>query len=125
VRQILLNLLSNAVKFTNPGGGARLAAGLAANGDLELAVTDTGIGIAEQDVSRALAQFGQIDSTISRKYQGSGIGLPLSGMLLELHGGSLRLESVFGAGTTATAVFPAGRVSRIGGIAVNPKTHRL
>jgi signal transduction histidine kinase len=112
VRQILLNLLSNAIKFTKPGGQIQLSASIAGNGDLHLAVNDSGIGIAAEDIPRALAPFGQIDSTLGRKYEGTGIGLPLAQKLLELHGGALQLESELGVGTEAIAVFPAERVNR-------------
>jgi signal transduction histidine kinase len=110
VRQILLNLLSNAVKFTRPGGAVHLEARVAAGGELHVTVTDNGIGIAPEDLPRALSPFGQIDSSLSRKYDGTGIGLPLTKTLLELHGGALRLDSEPGVGTVATAIFPAARV---------------
>lgn len=75
-------------------------------------VIDTGIGIAPADIPKALSPFVQIDSTLSRKYEGTGLGLPLTKALVELHGGSLDLESEIGAGTTVTVRFPAERIVR-------------
>jgi len=110
VKQMLLNLLSNAVKFT-PGGG-RVAVGAEVRGDGSLAVSvdDTGIGIAPENIPRALAPFSQVDSSLSRRYAGTGLGLPLVKSLIELHGGMLELKSEEGKGTLATIVFPADRV---------------
>ena len=109
LRQILLNLLSNAVKFT-PEGGTVSVAVLSDEEGLSIKVSDTGIGIAEADIPRAFERFGQIDSTLSRKYEGTGLGLPLAKHLAELHGGSLDLASEVGVGTVATVTFPASRV---------------
>ncbi|HZS83651.1 MAG TPA: MHYT domain-containing protein [Stellaceae bacterium] len=109
VRQILLNLLSNAVKFTPDGGEVSVSAFRTAQG-VAIAVADTGIGIAAEDIPRALERFGQIENTLSRKYEGTGLGLPLSKRLIELHGGTLKLESEVGVGTTITVSFPAERL---------------
>jgi signal transduction histidine kinase len=109
VRQVLLNLLSNAVKFTPRGGEIRVAVSRRGAG-LTIAIADTGIGIAAQDIPRALERFGQVDSSLSRKYEGTGLGLPLSKRLMELHGGRLDIESVVGSGTTVTITFPAERL---------------
>ncbi len=109
VRQILLNLLSNAVKFTPAGGEIVLRAGIGDDGGFRLAVADTGIGIAAKDMDAALSDFGQADGSLTRKYDGAGIGLPLSRKLAELHGGSLTLESGPGAGTIVTVRFPPER----------------
>jgi len=108
MRQILLNLLSNALKFTPPGGEVMTRAFRSDEG-LVLKVTDTGIGIAPEDFSKVLEPFGQVDSRLARKYQGTGLGLPLTRQLVELHGGSLRLESTVGDGTTVTVVLPPWR----------------
>jgi len=110
LKQILLNLMSNAVKFTPAGGQVTVRATLPEDGGLEIAVSDTGIGIAAHDLAKALQPFGQIDSRMTRKYQGTGLGLPLTKSMIELHGGSLRLESVVGRGTTATLLLPASRL---------------
>ncbi len=110
IRQVLLNLLSNAIKFTPRGGSVALTIAKTVPGGISVAVADTGIGIAERDISTALAEFGQVDSSLARKYEGSGLGLPLSKRLMELHGGTLELASAPGKGTTVTVVFPPERV---------------
>jgi signal transduction histidine kinase len=110
IRQILLNLLSNAVKFTREGE-IRVSSFLEA-GDFVITITDTGIGIASDDIPKALRSFGQVDSRISREYAGTGLGLPLAKHLTELHGGTLRLDSRIGVGTTVTITFPGDRIIR-------------
>ena len=109
LRQMLLNLLSNAVKFTPEGGEVRISAQL---GDVGLAITvaDTGIGMDEAAIPKAFERFGQIDSSLSRKYEGTGLGLPLTKQLAELHGATLKMQSKLGAGTTVTIFFPAESV---------------
>jgi PAS domain S-box-containing protein len=109
LKQILLNLLSNAVKFTPPGGRITIRAALDDRG-LGISVEDTGIGIAPADLDKALRPFGQIDSRLARKYQGTGLGLPLAKSMIELHGGRLELESAPGIGTKATVWMPAERI---------------
>ena len=109
IRQVLLNLLSNAVKFT-PSGGVVTVSHRFENSALLISVADTGIGIAEQDIPRAFERFGQIDSTLARKYEGAGLGLPLARDLMELHGGTLTLQSKPGIGTTVTLSLPAERL---------------
>jgi signal transduction histidine kinase len=105
VRQILINLLSNAVKFTPAGGTVTLVGRETADG-VELVVTDTGIGMKEEDIPTALAPFGQIDSRLARAYEGTGLGLPLTKALVELHDGTLRIASRPGEGTTVTVNLP-------------------
>ena len=75
-------------------------------------VIDTGIGIALADIPTALSPFGQVDSTLSHKYEGTGLGLPLTKSLVEMHGGYLDIQSQIGVGTTVTARFPAARIVR-------------
>jgi signal transduction histidine kinase len=106
IKQILLNLLSNAIKFT-PRAGTITIAVRRQTGAVVMTVADTGIGIAADDLDRALEPFGQIDNRLARAYEGTGLGLPLSKQLMELHGGSLRLASEPGVGTTVTLTFPA------------------
>jgi signal transduction histidine kinase len=100
------------VKFTPSGGAVVVRAAVLPDG-LTVAVADTGIGIAAGDLEKALRPFGQIDSRIARKYQGSGLGLPLTKSMIELHGGQLSLESEVGRGTVATVWLPAARVIRM------------
>ncbi|MDP9127021.1 MAG: ATP-binding protein [Pseudomonadota bacterium] len=110
LKQILTNLLTNAVKFTPEGGDITLTAEVGRAGELLMRVRDTGIGIAKDDIPVALSPFGQIESVLSRKNQGTGLGLPLTRALTELHGGTLEIESRLGAGTTVVVTFPAERV---------------
>ena len=110
IRQVLLNLLSNALKFTPSGGKVTVRSFLAERGFV-LQVTDTGIGIAPSDFHKALEPFGQVDSSLARKYDGIGLGLPLTRQMVELHGGRLTLESVLGQGTTVTVILPAWRLA--------------
>jgi two-component system cell cycle sensor histidine kinase PleC len=117
LKQIVLNLASNAVKFTPAGGTVTIAARLDAAGDILVSVTDTGIGMRQEDIPVALTPFGQIDSSLSRHHEGTGLGLPLCRALAELHGGSLSLASKPGEGTTATVRLPAARVLAIPGAA--------
>ena len=109
VKQMILNLLSNAIKFTPAGGDIRLAVSVDEGGDLILEVQDNGIGIAAQDFERALEPFSQVDSGLNRKYPGTGLGLPLTKLFVELHGGSMTLESALGEGTKVSLRFPAWR----------------
>jgi signal transduction histidine kinase len=106
LRQILLNLLSNAVKFTPRGGYVTLLAERGADRTCEFKVIDTGIGMSEAEVAVAMEPFRQIDNTLARKYEGTGLGLPLTRALIELHGGVFELSSKPGIGTTATVRLP-------------------
>jgi signal transduction histidine kinase len=111
LKQILLNLLSNAVKFTPAGG--RVSVVIEHDPEwVSLKVVDTGIGIAPEDIERALAPFQQVDSDLNRRYEGTGLGLTITTSLLQLHGGRLELESTLGSGTTATVRLPFWRVER-------------
>ncbi len=111
LKQILLNLLSNAVKFTETGGSVTLSARAEADG-LAVEVTDTGIGIASHDIPKAMAPFSQVDNAMSRRFEGTGLGLPLSKALVDLHGGSLELESEPGRGTTVRIWLPSDGAAR-------------
>jgi signal transduction histidine kinase len=110
LKQILINLLANAVKFTEPGGAITFRAWCRTDSGFVFQVVDTGIGMAASDIPRALSKFGQIDSVLSREYEGTGLGLSLSKALIELHGGSLDLQSQLGIGTTVTVRFPTNRL---------------
>jgi signal transduction histidine kinase len=105
LRQILVNLLSNAVKFTLPGGRVTVAV-RRARGGVDISVSDTGVGMSQAEIEIAMQEFGQIDSPLTRTQPGTGLGLPLTKRLVELHGGSFRLESEPGTGTTATVWLP-------------------
>lgn len=109
LRQMLFNLLSNAVKFTPEGGEVSVSAAVTAEG-FAITVRDTGIGMAHDDIPKALERFGQIDSRLSRKYEGTGLGLPLTKQFAELHGATLSIKSDLGAGTAVTILFPATAV---------------
>ncbi|CAO3416018.1 ATP-binding protein [Azospirillum doebereinerae] len=112
LRQMLLNLLSNGVKFTPADGVVTVEAHVAANGALWLSVHDTGIGMSGEELSKALEPWGQIDSALGRGHVGTGLGLPLTKCLIELHGGRLDVVSTPDRGTTMALVFPAERVGR-------------
>lgn len=103
--QVLLNLLSNAVKFTPEGGRIEVTAHMEIDA-LAVTVKDSGIGIRREDIPVALEVFGQIDSSLSRRFPGSGLGLPLSRRLIEMHGGTLSLDSEPDQGTTVTVRLP-------------------
>ncbi len=107
VKQIITNLLSNALKFTPENGCISLMASPTPCGGFEIAVSDTGVGIPSDQIDRVLLPFEQIDNRYSRTTGGTGLGLSLVKGLVELHGGSLRIESTLGCGTTVTAIFPA------------------
>lgn len=109
MRQIFLNLLSNAVKFTNDGGSITVSASVGEDGGIVMTVTDSGIGIHAKDLEKAMEPFSQVDSGLDRKYEGTGLGLPLTKALVELHGGTLTLESTLGVGTTVTVALPRER----------------
>ncbi|MGH6929568.1 MAG: PAS-domain containing protein, partial [Dongiaceae bacterium] len=102
IRQILLNLLSNAIKFTPAGGGVSVRARLLGDGAVTMSVADTGIGIPPDQIERVMEPFTQVEHVLSRSYAGTGLGLPLCKELAQLHGGTLVLTSIVGAGTTVT-----------------------
>jgi len=105
LKQVFLNLLSNAIKFTPRGGEVRLTA---EQNDtvVTIAIRDTGIGMRPEDLPVAFEPFGQIDASLSRRYEGTGLGLSLSKNLIELHGGRLEIETALGAGTTVFVTLP-------------------
>lgn len=108
-RQILLNLLSNAVKFTPVGGRVTATAQVAPDGGLLIEVADSGIGIAPADVDKVFDRFSQVDSSYARRHSGTGLGLHLTKKLIELHGGTIRLDSEVGVGTTVSVTLPPWR----------------
>jgi signal transduction histidine kinase len=122
--QVLGNLLSNAIKFTEAGGvvtaGATLREG--DGGGMVIRVTDTGIGIAQPDLDRVFEPFTQIDASLSRRFDGTGLGLYVSRALVQAHGGDLVLQSQPGAGTTAEIRLPP---ERLVGVAPRPSKEDL
>jgi signal transduction histidine kinase/PAS domain-containing protein len=112
LKQILLNLLANAVKFTSANGTVTVRAHQDPQA-FRIEVSDTGIGIAPEDIPKVMQPFGQVDSVIARRAEGVGLGLPLSKVLAELHGGSLTIESQPGKGTTVILSLPASRVRAV------------
>ncbi len=109
-KQILLNLLSNSVKFTKPGGLITLHARQVGKDGVTISVTDNGLGMEAGGIEKALAPFGQADSSMTRKHAGTGLGLPLVKSLVELHGGKLRIDSELGKGTSVSFTLPPERV---------------
>jgi signal transduction histidine kinase len=108
LRQILLNLLSNAVKFT-PAGQSVVLAGRALDNGFQIRVVDSGIGMTAEEAREAMQPFHQIDSSLARRYQGTGLGLPLTKSLVTLHEGTLEIDSTPGRGTTVTVWLPSRR----------------
>jgi signal transduction histidine kinase len=105
-KQILYNLLSNAVKFTNPGGRVTVAVNRREDQTVELKVQDTGIGIRREDLGRLFVEFQQLDASAASAYPGTGLGLALTRKMAELHGGTVRVESRLGHGSTFTVLLP-------------------
>lgn len=111
MQQVMVNLVSNAVKFTDPGGTVTLFALVEDQGDLVVQVSDTGIGIAEDQITHMFEPFTQLDAGLARRFEGSGLGLYFSRALVQAHGGTLTLHSVLGQGTTAEIRMPASRLA--------------
>jgi len=105
LRQVVLNLLSNAAKFTDTGGTITVSAA-ATDGAAVIRVTDNGIGMSVEEIPIALSAFGQIDNRLARRYEGTGLGLPLSKAIVELHGGTITIDSAPGKGTSVTVTLP-------------------
>jgi len=110
LRQIALNLLTNAVKFTGDGGQVTLEIAVEAERGIVIRVADTGIGISPGDITRVIRPFEQVENVLSRSHGGTGLGLPLTAKLTELHGGRLDIESQVGQGTTVIVTLPAERL---------------
>ncbi|WP_420731721.1 ATP-binding protein [Hwanghaeella sp. 1Z406] len=105
-RQIISHLVTNAVKFTPSGGSVVIDAHTGPAGGVEIVIRDTGIGLSEEQIPLALSPFGQISTHLARDYEGAGLGLPLSKMLVEQHGGTLTIQSTPGQGTIVTVFLP-------------------
>ncbi|MEG3617903.1 ATP-binding protein [Magnetovibrio sp. PR-2] len=109
LKQIIVNLLTNAIKFTKPDGQVELDIVRTDEG-FTLSVTDTGIGMTEKELAIAVSQFGQVDGRLSRQYEGTGLGLPLTIALVELHEGTFHIESQKHHGTEVRLSFPKERL---------------
>lgn len=112
IKQMLLNLLSNAIKFTPAGGRITVSGELENSGRLRLSVTDTGVGLSEDEIQKATSPFGVLDGRLNKETSGIGMGLSLIHALLKLHNGKLEIVSQKGIGTTASLVFPADRIQK-------------
>ena len=110
IKQIILNLLTNSIKFTPEGGSITIESGLNDKGDLLVSVADTGIGMTDEDISIALTQFGQVDQSLIRNNEGTGLGLPITKSLVEMHDGSMEISSTPGEGTKVRLTFPSTRL---------------
>lgn len=110
LKQVMLNLLSNAVKFTEEGGSITISTSVEPDGTVQISVQDTGVGMNPKDIPKAMSPFQQVDSSLSRKHQGTGLGLPLSKTLIELHGGLFDITSQKDVGTKITLTLPKERI---------------
>ncbi|HEY9078813.1 MHYT domain-containing protein [Magnetovibrio sp.] len=115
LKQIFINLLTNAVKYTPRGGDIAMDIGIDERGGLKITIADTGIGMSEEDIPRALEPFSQIGDIMSAPSEGVGLGLYLTRSLVEMHGGILHIDSSLGHGTTVTVSLPRSRVLDTGG----------
>jgi two-component system cell cycle sensor histidine kinase PleC len=106
IKQFILNLLSNAIKFTEANGSVHLKTALNGNGNYTITVADTGLGIAQENLDIIFEPFRQIESTIERQHGGTGLGLPLVKAMIDMHGGTLSIDSALGNGTTITITLP-------------------
>jgi two-component system cell cycle sensor histidine kinase PleC len=106
VQQMLVNLVGNAIKFTPEGGNVTLALTENHSQELVVSVQDTGVGIKSENIHKVLLPFEQIDNSETGKHKGTGLGLPLTKSLIEMHDGRLKIDSIFGYGTTISLVFP-------------------
>jgi signal transduction histidine kinase len=110
ITQVAINLLSNAIKFTEAGGTVSIALAVHPRDGIVIAVSDTGIGIAQEDMDRILKPFEQVENAQTRSHEGTGLGLPLAKRIVELHGGVLTVSSMLGRGTTVYARLPKTRL---------------
>ena len=108
LRQIFLNLLSNAIKFTDEGGTVSVDV-TASDAAIAVSVADTGIGMDPEDVEIAFQPFGQVDNRLERRYEGTGLGLPLTKALVDLHRGDIIIESARGRGTRVIVTLPVAQ----------------
>ena len=109
LKQVLVNLASNAIKYTPAGGSVEMTAWQNDDGGVSIRVSDTGIGLSKADLTTALIPFGRVESEMSERVNGAGLGLPLAKRFTEIHGGTLQIESARGTGTTMTVRLPPAR----------------
>ena len=112
--QAITGVVSNAVKFTPSGGTVRVSLALDGEGRIRISVSDTGIGIAAEQIARITQPFEQVEDAYARSHGGTGLGLALARKWLELHGGTIELKSVMGEGTTVNLYVPAWRCESAG-----------
>jgi len=110
LKRVVLNLLSNAVKFSGSGSTVTVRSEVVADGRLRVSIEDHGIGMAPEEVPLALTPFRQINSGLQRRYEGTGLGLPIAKQLVELHGGEFIIESAPGVGTTVSILLAQNRI---------------
>lgn len=116
IKQMVVNLLSNAVKFTPAKGRIVITHEVDTQGEFRLSITDTGVGLSEEEIARAMAPFTQLNTELNRDNSGAGLGLTLVNSLIELHGGRFEMFSQKGLGTTVTLIFPATRLANKNGL---------
>ena len=109
VQQVILNLLSNAIKFTPEGGCVVVRANTDDGGGIWMQVSDTGVGMATEEMAKVLEPFEQVGDIMTRRHEGSGLGLAITQSLMGMHGGTLEIDSEVGKGTTVTIRFPRRR----------------
>jgi signal transduction histidine kinase len=110
LKQVFVNLIGNAIKFT-PAGGQVTVSGQVSEGWLQICISDTGIGMRPEDIPLVVQPFYRASSVYDAKHQGAGLGLPFAKAVTELHGGTLRIESRVGSGTTVTVALPLTAVA--------------
>lgn len=110
IKQVLINLLSNAIKFTPAGGSIEISVKLERHKGLSVTVCDTGIGVEPSDIAKMFEPFVQLETTLNRRFAGTGLGLSLVRAFMELHGGGISIESAPGMGTAVSIVFPLERL---------------
>lgn len=110
IKQVFLNILSNATKFTHDKGHISISSAINEAGDVEIRVKDSGIGMTHEEIEIALTPFAQVQSSLARQYEGTGLGLPLAHNLIEIHNGTLNIESEPGIGTEVIITLPKNRI---------------
>ncbi len=122
LRQILLNLMSNAAKFTPAGGTVSVSLERTEDGGGRVTVADTGIGMTPEDIVQAMKPFGQVDSSLERRYEGAGLGLPITKALVEMHDGVIDVRSEPQNGTKIVLEFPPTRLRPASAVVAPPST---